>query len=358
MKDMGYGLQESGRILRYRGWATLLVTDRMTKDQEKGDYMKTIGFAINTKENEKRRAILPKQIRKIRNKSYLYFEQGYGEVLGYSDKEYADEGVHVVSKEEVLKKDIICDPKIGDATYLTELHEGQTIFGYVHAVLNRDIADIIIEKSLTAIAWEDMNRSGRHVFWRNNELAGEAAIMHAFTLYGKLPYECRVAVIGKGNTGRGAYRILASLGAEIVVYGRRTEKLLREEIGNYDVVVNAVLWDSTRKDHLVYAADVRRMKKNSMIVDISCDLAGAIETSIPTTIEDPVYLREGVLHYVVDHTPSLVCQTATKVFGEVMERYLDVLIEDRVEENSTLKKATAIKNGVILDQRINIFQKR
>lgn len=320
--------------------------------------MKTIGFAINTKENEKRRAILPEQLQYIKNKGNLYFERGYGEILGYSDQQYIDQGSHIVSKEDMLNQDIICDPKIGDASYLKDLHEGQTIFGYIHAVQNRDITDMLIDHSLTAIAWEDMNKGGRHVFWRNNELAGEAAIMHAFSLYGKLPYDCKVAVIGGGNAAHGASRILASLGAEIVVYNRKTDKLLRQEIGNYDVIVNAVLWDTKRTDHLIYESDLKRMKQNAMIVDISCDLAGAIETSIPTPISDPVYMKDGILHYVVDHTPSLTFHSATKVFGEVILKYLDLLIEDKAGKNVTLRNATVIKNGHIVDQKINEFQKR
>lgn len=320
--------------------------------------MKTVGFPKSTKENEKRRAILPEQISLVKNKSFIYVEKGYGEELGCSDADYIEQGAHVVSKEEVLQKDVICDPKIGDADYLDNLLEGQMIFGYIHAVQNRDITDKILQRNNTAIAWEDMYEKGRHIFWRNNELAGEAAIMHAFTLYGKLPYECKVAVIGKGNIARGASRILASLGAEIVVYDRRMEELLRDEIGDFDVVVNGILWDTSRTDHIIYKEDLKKMRKNSMIVDISCDRAGGIETSIPTTIEDPIYTIDGVLHYVVDHTPSLIFRTVSKFFGQELIKYLDDIIEDKVEENKVLKDAMIIRDGVILDQRINDFQKR
>lgn len=320
--------------------------------------MKTMGFIKSTKENEKRRAMLPEHIKKIKNKDFLFFEKGYGEDLGYSDEEYLQQGVKISTKEEVLRKDIICDPKMGDSDYLSEFHKNQIIFGYIHAVQNRDITDKIVNNEITAIAWEDMYESGRHVFWRNNELAGEAAIMHAFSLYGKLPYECKVAMIGKGNVARGAYRILASLGANIVVYDRKMESLIREEIANFDVIVNGVLWDSNRKDHIIYREDLTKMKKNSMIIDISCDRAGAIETSNPTTIEQPVYTTEGVLHYVVDHTPSLIYLTASQNFGNEISKYIDYIIEDRVEENNTLKKAMIIKNGLILNKSINDYQHR
>ena len=169
--------------------------------------MRTIGFVKSTKENEKRITLLPDHIDMIKNKDFLYFEKGYGELLGHSDQEYIDHGAHIVSKSEALKKDIICDPKIGDADYLSDLKEKQTIFGYVHALQNLDVRNKIIDNHLTAIAWEDMTEDGRHLFWRNNELAGEAAVMHAFTIYGKMPYECKVAVIGRGTAARGDSRI-------------------------------------------------------------------------------------------------------------------------------------------------------
>lgn len=203
--------------------------------------MKSVGFIISTKENEKRRALLPKHVAKIRNKNKLFFEENYGAFFGHTDQEYTDAGANIVSKENALSKDIICDPKIGDANYLDRLSKGQTIFGWVHAVQNRSITDRIISSEVSAIAWEDMFDNNRHVFWRSNELAGEAAIMHAFTLYGKLVYECKVALIGRGNVARGAYRILSCMGASINVYERKTESLLCLELENYDVIVNALL---------------------------------------------------------------------------------------------------------------------
>ena len=320
--------------------------------------MKTLGFLMSTKENEKRRALLPEQISKIKHKNYLHFEQGYGELLGYTDNDYIKQGVSIASKKQIMTKDIVCDPKIGDADYLSELKDNQTIFGYVHAVQNRTITDMIIEKSLTAIAWEEMYDSGRHVFWRNNELAGEAAIMHAFTICGRMPYECKVALIGRGNVARGAYRILSSLGAEIVVYDRKMESLLRKEIADYDVIVNGVTWDTSRKDHVIYREDLKQMKNRSIIIDISCDKAGCIETSVPTTIENPVYFSEGILHYVCDHTPTILYHTASKAFGDELVRYMDYIVEENFESNDTIKNAVIIKNGIVLDEKINNYQKR
>ena len=317
--------------------------------------MKTIGFPISHKENEYRRAIVPAHLKNIEHPELLYFEKGYGEALGIEDSEYEAYGSHIASHDEILLKDIICDPKIGDADYLEKL-DHQTIFGWVHATQNKDITDKLLAGNLTAFAWEKMFQKGRHVFWRNNELAGEAAVMHAFQCYARMPYETKVAVIGRGNTARGAIKVLNMLGADVRQYDRRTEELLRDELGQYDVIVNCVLWDVMRKDHIIYRDDLKRMKRNSMIIDVSCDRNGGIETSIPTTIEEPTYIVDGVLHYVVDHTPALFHKTFTWNNSEVIWPYINELLDEKYSE--VLADALIIESGRIIDKEIIKFQNR
>ncbi len=311
--------------------------------------MKTIGFAISNKENENRRALIPKDVANIKHADMLLLEKGYGNVLGYSDADYESYGAKIATQGQVLACDVVCDPKIGDAKYLDQLKD-QTIFGWVHLVQNRDITDKVLAGRLTAYVWEDMFCEGRHCFYRNNEMAGEAAIMHAFQCYGEMPYNTDVALIGRGNVARGAMRILTCLGAHITVYDRRTEKLFRQEIGQYDVIVNALLWDTCRKDHILYRDDLKRMRKNSLIIDVSCDKSGAIETSVPTTLEEPIYMVDGVMHYVVDHTPTLFYKPASVGISAEVCKYADELIENK--PGKVLTDALAVENGTIRDNRI------
>lgn len=317
--------------------------------------MKTIGFPISHKENERRRAIIPTHLANIKHTNMLYVERGYGVLLGFSDYDYERYGVHLCSHDETLSRDVICDPKVGDADYLDKL-SNQTVFGWLHAVQNKDITDKLITGKLTGIAWEDMYDSGRHVFWKNNEIAGEAALCHAYLLHGVFPNQTKVAVLGRGNSARGAIRTLNYMGAEVVVYDRHMEQLFREELPQYDVVVNAVLWDTSRKDHIIYREDLKRMKKGALIIDISCDRNGGIETSVPTTIENPIYVVDGITHYVVDHTPSLFYKSTSEALSEQIVRYLDDIIEQK--KNLVLERATIMVNGEIKDQRIIAFQNR
>lgn len=318
--------------------------------------MRTIGFPISHKENEKRRSIIPEHIRSLKNPEFLFFEKGYGDVLGISDEEYVITGAKICSRDVVLQKDIICDPKIGDADYLKILQPGQTIFGWIHATQNREITDNIIKNKLTAYAWEKMFIKGRHVFWKNNELAGRAAVINAFQQWGRLPIGCNVAVIGNGNTARGAVGMLNMLGANITQYNRHTETLLREEIGNYDVIVNCILWDVSRDDHIIYRDDLKKMKKGSLIIDVSCDRHGGIETSEPTTISQPIFFVDGVMHYAVDHTPSFFYKTFSYENSSEIWPYVEELVVGKV--GKVLQDSMIIENGIVLDQEIIRYQKR
>ena len=93
-----------------------------------------------------------------------------------------------------------------------------------------------------------------------------------------------------------------------------------------------------------------------MIIDVSCDLKGAIETSHPTTLENPIYFVDDIIHYAVDHTPSIFYQTFSLECSTIIAVYINDLIEEK--ENEVLNKATIIENETILDQKIKDYQER
>lgn len=318
--------------------------------------MRTIGFVISSKENEKRRALLPKDILKIKNSAMLYFERGYSEELGISDQEYESAGARICSREQIYDHPIVCNPKVPESSERDCYKYGQIFFGWIHAVQGRSIVDFLISKNMCGIAWEDMYDKDRYIFWRNREISGEAAVLHALPFLNQLPDELKVAIIGRGNCARGASKILARLGADVRVYDRVTVKYLREEIGEFDVIINAVMWDVFRTDHLIYQEDLKKIKPGSMIIDISCDEGMGVETSRPTTIENPVYMVDGVIHYAVDHTPAIFAKSATEALSAALYPYIDCLVEER--PNPVVDQAICIKDGMILDQRVIQFQNR
>lgn len=318
--------------------------------------MRRIGFVISGKENERRRAILPTHLEHVEHRSALVLEQGYGEVLGIPDSAYRAMGCSIAPREEVYRCEVICNPKAPETAEMELFGSGQTYFGWAHAVQGRAMVDFLLDREMSAIAWEDMYEGGRHSFWRNNEIAGEAAVLHAINFLGRLPSGLTAAVIGRGNCAMGAINALAKLGVSTRVYDRKTVSLLPEELDQYDLVVNAVMWDIFRSDHLLTRSDLSKMRPGSMIIDVSCDEGMGIESSRPTPIYDPVYELDGIIHYVVDHTPALYYRTATEEISRVVVRFLDKLVMAASDE--CLDRATVVRDGRIIDERISRFQGR
>lgn len=318
--------------------------------------MNKIGFVISKKENEKRRAIVIKDLLKIKNKKFVYFEKGYFDILNDNDNLVKEMGFNVAEREFILKKcDIIIDPKVGDAEYLEKLYNKIT-FGWIHATQNYNITQKYIDNKLTGYAWEKMYEENRHIFFKNNELAGEAAVLHAMISYGKSFSGLNIAVLGNGNCATGAIKILNKIGANVTIYNHIKENLFKKEFFKYDVIVNCILWDISRRDHIINEKDLLKMEKGSLIIDISCDKNGGIQSSVPTTIENPIYEKSGVIHYVVDHTPSLLFRNASIDISKEVCKYVDEFIEGK--ESNVLKEALIIKDGKIIDSDINKFQNR
>lgn len=316
--------------------------------------MNTMGFLISHKNNEKRRAILPEDLSAVKYPGQLYFERGYGDSLGIDDEAYSKMGVHIADRDDVLKCDMIVDVKLGDADYLDKVQPGKTLIGWAHTVQNVDFTSAMLENNHTVIAWEEIFEDGRYIFYRNREVAGEAAILQGFRYSDMMPYDAKVAVIGNGQVAKGALRVLHGLGADVTVYGRKLEKLFRKEMGNFDVIVNCVFWDTSRTDRLIYREDLKRLKKGALIIDVSCDPELEIETSVPTTIDNPVYVVDGITHYAVDNTPAMVPKTVTKCLSEGFCKYIDTILEENYPES--IRAATVIEAGHILDPRITAFR--
>lgn len=180
--------------------------------------------------------------------------------------------------------------------------------------------------------------------------------MHAFLLTGQMPYDTKVAVIGRGNVAFGAIKILQGLGADITVFKHNQEELLSKSLNEYDVIVNAALWDVNRHDHLISLDDLAQMNAGTLIIDISADVGGGIESSHITTMNKPLYKLDQINHYVIDHTPSLLYRTASKSISQAISPFLNDLIFKT--ENEVLNKATIIEKGEIIDSDILDFQSK
>ena len=133
-------------------------------------------------------------------------------------------------------------------------------------------------------------------------------------------------------------------------------------LANTDLFINCVLWPKHRDDHLIDRAMLGKMKRTAVIVDISCDTGGAIETTRATNWDDPVYVEEGIRHFCVDNIPSAVAVTASAGYGEALLPFVKLIGDlgaiEACRRESWLAKGLTCVDGELILEETGIVQER
>ena len=364
-------------------------------------------IGTSRKENELRAPIHPHHVDRIDPalRARIRLERGYGERFGTSDATLAEAFGGLLSREEIFEQcDIVLLPKPTDAD-LPSFRRGQILWGWPHCVQGPAITQAAIDERLTCIAWEEMQiwRGGVwqvHVFHKNNELAGYCSVLHALQLAGTTGLygpPLRVAVIGFGSVGRGAVHGLRAMGLrDVTLFTPDREETLRgpmpglrhrlferstagrsetraqgpdgafvpmaEALGAFDVIVNCILQDPVAPLLYVSDAEARRLRPGALIVDVSCDAGMGFEFARPTSFEAPTFqAADGrVLYYAVDHSLSLMWNSATWVISEALLPHIPTVMAGPAAWDAapTISRAIEIREGVIQNPRILEFQGR
>lgn len=300
-----------------------------------------------------------------------------------------------------IGKVIIAKPVLSD---LQELREGGTLWGYVHCVQQRDITQAALDRKQTLIAFEDMfiwspnGHIGRHTFYKNNEMAGYCAVIHALQLKGidgHYGNRRKTIIFGFGAVSRGAIYALKAHGfRDITICIRRPEDEVREEvldckyvriragdegearmvvvehdgstrpltekISEADIIVNGTFQDTENPTDFVIEDENSCLKRNSLIIDVSCDEGMGFFFARPTTFKNPMFKHETIDYYAVDHTPSYLWESATRSISAALIVYLPAVLagRDSWQNNETIRQAINIDDGVIQNSSILSFQKR
>ena len=350
--------------------------------------MKVGIFKLSFKENEKRLPIHPDDIKSIEPRvlSQLYFEEGYGLDYGYTDEQLISWGCNITTREELYEKEIIILPKPVVAD-LEKMKKYGILCGWTHAVQQRDITDIAIEKNLTFLAWEEMfdetkPREESHIFYRNNELAGYAGVLHYLELKGDDGWygtDKKVVVFGHGSVSKGAITAFMGRGIyDIIVYTKRpvnevvnrsrgvvykniNDGTIYEDLASADIIFNGVLQDVNNPLMFIKTpGELNSLKNNVGIIDISCDKGMGFYFAEPTSFENPtIDLGRGITYYSVDHTPTYLWNAATLEISRALLPYLNIIVDPKWWDTSlTIRNSIDIRNGHIVNQKINKFQNR
>jgi len=366
----------------------------------KGDHLMNIAvIGTSRKENEKRHPIHPDHIAGIPEdiRSQLYFEKGYGLPFGMSDDHIQSlTGNRPLERKKLLGgfgAVLITKPVIED---FEEMQDGTLVWGWLHSVQQRYIAQLGIDKKLTLIAWESMYyESGReliHTFSRNNEMAGYCGVQHALEVAGidgNFGPARRAVVISFGSVSRGAIFSLLSHGIhDIAVYTQRPTSLVANQIpgisykrfvenasggfevvnmdrsrtpildalSSADIIVNGILQNPVKPVVLVTDDDVPRFTKPCLIIDVSCSKAMGFSFAYPTTFSSPTIQLGNIMYYGVDHTPTLLWNSATWEISRALLPYLKCVVGGI--ENKVISDAIDIREGKILNSDIIVYQNR
>jgi alanine dehydrogenase len=362
--------------------------------------------ARSRKENERRLPLHPLHLERIDGqlRRRIFLEHGYGEPFGISDEHLATQVAGVGTRQQLIDEcDVILLPKPLTAD-LSELREGQVLWGWPHAVQDRELTQVAMDRHQTLIAFESMNHWGAdgtyqiHVFHKNNELAGYCSVLHAMQLAGitgNYGPRRRAAVIGFGATARGAVTALMAHGvhdvdvlthrpveavgapihsARMVNYSHDDEDPRRSQVhldgqteplatflARHDLIVNCVLQDTRAPVTFLVHADLPTLRPETLIVDVSCDEGMGFSWARPTSFEAPTFtVGTNVRYYAVDHSPSYLWNSATWEISAALLPYLPTVLggPDAWKDDETIRRAVEIRDGVIVNPDIAAFQNR
>lgn len=284
-------------------------------------------------------------------------QAGAGIESGFPDGEYSDAGADVVpGVADAWDADLVVKVKEPIPEEFPFLREKTALFTYLHLAAVPDLADVLLERNVAAIAYETVAEGGRLPLLRPmSEVAGVLSVQagarglesscggRGVLLSGVTGAEPgRVCVIGAGNAGRCAARTAVGIGARVEVLDTAAGKLaaLREALGDKvrtttstreaveasvlaaDLVISTVLVVGDKAPLLIPRTLLRRMKKGAVVVDIAIDQGGTVETSRPTTHADPYFTEEGIVHYCVTNMPAAVPRTATTALAAATLPYI------------------------------------
>ncbi|MCP5099758.1 MAG: alanine dehydrogenase [Chloroflexi bacterium] len=366
----------------------------------------TMGVLGSSKKKNERRAPLdPKHLPLIDEKlrQHIYMETGYGERFGVNDDTLASQVAGLMSREELFAHcDIILLPKPVEADF-PYFREGQILWGWPHCVQGQTITQVGIDKKMTFIAWEAMNiwkddKWQKHIFQKNNELAGYSSVLHALQLKGltgSYGPSKRIAVISFGATARGAVGSLLGQGfQDITVFTRRPTNRLTNQIAGieyqsfskladnpttvfvetpagdvpiakvlaeFDIIVNCIFQDTERPLLYIEGDEIDLLKPDTLIIDVSCDTEMGFDFARPTSFTAPTFMvGKGITYYAVDHSPSYLWRAATYEISKALLPFIEPVMRGQAnqETEQTLKRAIEIENGIIRNPEILRFQNR
>jgi alanine dehydrogenase len=308
-----------------------------------------VGIPSEIKKAESRVAIVPAGVHQLHAAGHeVLVQSGAGEESGYVDAAYREAGATIVATAAGVfaESDMIMKVKEPQPEEFPMLRSGQIVFTYFHFAADEILTDAMVQREVVAIAYETVQTDDGELplLIPMSEVAGRMAVQEGAKflerrmggrgiLLGGVPGvpPAHILVLGGGIVGQNAAIIAAGMGADVVVLDINLKRLrhldeimpqnvktmmsnhynISELLPHVDLVIGAVLIPGAKAPSLIRREMLGLMRPRAVIVDVAIDQGGCVETSKPTTHEDPVYEVDGVVHYAVTNMPGTVPHTST-----------------------------------------------
>jgi alanine dehydrogenase len=341
-----------------------------------------IGVPKEIKNHEYRVGLIPASVVEyVRHGHQVFVQKGAGLGSAIPDERYIKAGATMLdTADEVWAiADMIVKVKEPLAEEYPRMKRGQLVYTYFHLAAVPELAKILIEKEIAAIAYETIQLPGGRLplLEPMSEVAGRMSIQVGARclereaggkgiLLGGVPgvESARVVILGGGTVGIQAAKMAVGMGANVSIldvnlarlryiddiFGNQIQTLhsnvntIEKEVLAADLVIGGVLIPGAKAPHLVTREHIRNMEPGSAVVDVAVDQGGCIETCHPTTHENPTYVVDNVIHYCVANMPGAVPRTSTFALNNTTLTYGLLLANHGLEGAS--KKDPSFALGV------------
>ncbi|HAD97562.1 MAG TPA: alanine dehydrogenase [Cryomorphaceae bacterium] len=349
-----------------------------------------IGVPKEIKNNESRVALTEAGVYELTKHGHeVLIEKGAGNGSGISNHEYVEAGATILEDVEELWKraEMIIKVKEPIQEELSRARKGQIIFTYFHFASSQELTEAMVKSGAICIAYETVERDDRSLplLIPMSEVAGRMAIQEGArylekpvkgrgVLLGGVPGvpPGKVLILGAGIVGVQAAKMASGLGAQVTVLDVNMDRLryvndilpdhvvtnysseytIRKLIRDHDLIIGAVLIHGAKAPKLITRDMLKEMRPGTVIVDVAVDQGGCVETSKPTTHEEPTFIIEDVLHYGVANMPGAVPFTSTLALTNVTIPYILKVAnkgwKQASRENRDLLKGLNIVEGKIV----------
>lgn len=279
---------------------------------------------------DRRVILMPEEVSKLVRAGHAVFvETGAGVGIHVTDEQFHRAGATIVQQpSEAIGRDMIVKLKALSAEEAAMMKPGGVALAMIHQEQSPENAIAIAKAGGVAVAMESICNEFGERDVDCTDMTGEQAMIFAFHLFDKVPWDCSVLVMGYGRVSTGAITIASKLGAKVRILRKCQYSRVDHFLKNVDILVNGITWPKEKrenKEYVVTRSMLSLMNRPGMIIDLSVDYPNPVETSRPTDMKEPTYEVDGIVHMGIYGYPALVSYSSSERYsGQLLPIILEI----------------------------------